>query len=146
MHIDDFISRLSRVRQLSDCQWQASCPTAMHKHGDRSAGLSIKSVDDGRVLVYCHAGCHADLITQAMGLTLSDLFPQPDRRPGSAIARNPRYMTSDMATVLAYDAATASLALDYARQGRVFSPDDLYQMEAAAGRLFRIAQRMGGSV
>lgn len=146
MHINDFLSRLNRVRQLSDGQYQASCPTAMHTHGDRSAGLSIKAADDGRVLVFCHAGCHAELIAQALGLTLSDLFPEAERRPGSALARNPRFLTSDMATVIAYDAVTASLALDYVKQGRDFTPEDLSQMEASAGRLFKIAQRMGARI
>ena len=142
MHIDDFLSRLNRVRRLSDSQYKASCPTAMHTRGDRSAGLSIKAGDDGRVVVFCHAGCHAELIAQALGLTLSDLFPQPERRPGAIAKRNPRYLTRDIATVLAYDAATASLALDYAAQGRELSADDLKTMGESAGRLFRFAQRM----
>lgn len=146
MHVEDFLSRLNRVRQLSAGQWQASCPTAMHKHGDRSAGLRVRSCDDGRTLVYCFAGCHAELITQAMGLTLTDLFPQLERRPGNVAARNPKYLTNEISTVVAYDAAIASLALDYAAQGREFNADDLEQMNAASGRLFRFAQRVGGSI
>lgn len=142
MHIDDFLSRLNRVRELSDGQYQASCPTAMHQNGDQSAGLRIKAGEDGRILVYCYAGCHVELVTQALGLTLSDLFPQPERRPGAIATRNPRYLSRDIATVLAYDAATASLALDYAAQGRELSADDLETMSASAGRLFRFAQRM----
>ena len=142
MHIDNFLSRLNRVRQLSDGQYQASCPTAMHEHGDRSAGLSIKAGDHGKVVVHCHAGCHVELVTQALGLTLSDLFSQPERRPGATAARNPRYLSRDIAIVLAYDAATASLALDYVAQGREISADDLETMSASAGRLFRFAQRM----
>jgi hypothetical protein len=142
MHIDDFLSRLNRVRRRSDGQYQASCPTAMHKHGDRSAGLSIKAADDGTILVYCHSGCHVELICQSIGITLTDLFPQAQRKPGAIATRNPRYLTQKIATVLAYDAATASLALDYAAQGREFSDDDLQTMGASAGRLFRFAQRM----
>jgi hypothetical protein len=81
-------------------------------------------------------------VTQALGLTLSDLFSQPERRPGATAARNPRYLSRDIAIVLAYDAATASLALDYVAQGREISADDLETMSASAGRLFRFAQRM----
>ena len=142
MRIDDFLSRLNRVSQLPDGQYQASCPTAMHKNGDRSTGLRIKVADDGRILVCCYAGCHVELVTQALGLTLSDLYPQPERRPGAIATRSPRYLSRDIATCLAYDAATASLALDYAAQGREFSTDDLQAMSASAGRLFRFAQRM----
>ncbi len=146
MQIEEFLSRLNRVRQLPDGQWQASCPTAIHQHGDRSAGLRIKAGDDGRVLVYCHAGCHAELITAALGLTLSDLFAEPERRPGAAVARSPAYMTRDIASVVAYDAITASIALDHVQQGRNFTADDMAHFQASAGRLFRFAQRVGGSV
>lgn len=146
MHIDDFLSRLNRVRQLSDGQYKASCPTAAHTHGDRSAGLSIKAADDGTILVFCHAGCHAQLICQALGMTLTDLFPRPERAPGAVTTRNPRYLTREIATVLAYDAATASLAIDYVKNGREFSPEDIKHMEASAVRLFRFAQRMEASI
>jgi hypothetical protein len=142
MHINDFLSRLNRVRQLSDEQYQASCPTAMHKHGDRSAGLRVKAADDGRILVYCHAGCHAEQITSAMGMTLTDLYPQPERRPGSAAARNPRYISAAVAVAVAHDSITASLAIDSVLQGRDFTSDDIKTMQAASGRLYRFAQRM----
>ena len=33
--------------------WMARCPA----HEDREPSLSIRGGDDGRVLVYCHAGC-----------------------------------------------------------------------------------------
>lgn len=146
MIIENFLSRLNRVQQLSNGQWRASCPTALHKHGDRSAGLRIKEADDGRTLIYCHAGCHVEIITAALGLALSDLFAEPERRPGSAVARTPSYMSRDIATVLAYDAITASIALDHVQQGCEFTADDMAHMEASAGRLYRFAQRVGGSV
>lgn len=144
MTIENFLSRLNRLQHLPNGQWRASCPTALHRHGDRSAGLRIKEADDGRTLIYCHAGCSAELISAALGLTLADLFPQPERRPVSAQARSPSYISRDVATVLAYDAVTASIALDYAKQGLEFSAHDISQMEASAGRLYKFAQRIGG--
>lgn len=142
MQIDHFLALLTRVRQLPNGEWQASCPSPAHKHGDRSRGLRVRAVDDGRLLVHCHANCHIDLITASMGLTLADLFPHPYRRPGAAKARNARFLSQNIATALAHDAVIASLALEYVLQGRPISPDDIQSMVAASGRLFRFAQRM----
>lgn len=140
MHIDDFLIRLNRVRRLSDSQYKASCPTAMHTHGDRSAGLRIKVAEDGRILVYCYSGCHVELVTQALGLTLSDLYPQPERRLGAIATRNPRYLSRNNLIALRYDAVIASLALDYVVQGRELFADDIETMSASSRRLFLFAE------
>src|SRR5437016_8314873 len=50
--------------------WQASCPA----HDDLNPSLSINEGDDGRVLVYCFAGCDLKRILQALDLGLSELF------------------------------------------------------------------------
>jgi hypothetical protein len=51
--------------------WSAPCPA----HDDGSPSLSVCEGDDGRVLVYCHAGCSSEAIVEAMGLKMSDLMP-----------------------------------------------------------------------
>lgn len=51
-------------------QWQAKCPS----HEDRSPSLSIGEGDDGRVLLHCFAGCAPRDISQALDLTIEDLF------------------------------------------------------------------------
>ncbi len=52
--------------------WQ--CPA----HEDNRASLAIGEGKDGRVLVTCHAGCQLDAILDALGLAVTDLFPEPD--------------------------------------------------------------------
>ena len=66
------LSRLENPRG-SHPKWNAKCPA----HEDRSPSLSIKALDDGRVLVHCHAGCSAHDVMAALGLSLRDLFPEP---------------------------------------------------------------------
>jgi len=46
------------------------CPT----HEDRTASLSIKEGDDGRALLYCHAGCDTKDVVSALGLDWSDIM------------------------------------------------------------------------
>lgn len=50
----------------------AQCPG----HDDNNPSLSVRA-GDGRVLLYCHAGCEPATITAAIGWTARDLFDQP---------------------------------------------------------------------
>jgi hypothetical protein len=63
------LSRLERVRR-SGSGWVARCPA----HEDRSPSLSVREGGEGRVLVYCHAGCPTEDVVAAIGLTMRDLF------------------------------------------------------------------------
>lgn len=48
------------------------CPA----HDDRTASLSIKIAEDGRVLLHCFAGCDIQSILNSVGLTLDDIVPE----------------------------------------------------------------------
>ena len=67
---ETLLSRLETVRGKFP-KWQAKCPA----HSDRSPSLSIMAKDDGRVLVHCFAGCAGSDVMAAVGLSLSDLYP-----------------------------------------------------------------------
>ena len=45
--------------------------------------------EDGRILVKCHYGCSTKDIVSAMGLTLQDLFPAPEKKPEKKAAAKP---------------------------------------------------------
>lgn len=54
----------------------AQCPA----HEDQHPSLSVSEGDDGRVLVFCHAGCAFEDVLAALGLTGSDAFVREERR------------------------------------------------------------------
>ena len=68
---------VSRVLDLlenvegSSSGWTARCPA----HPDQSPSLSIAEADDGRVLLFCHAGCPTSEILCALKLKWRHLFP-----------------------------------------------------------------------
>jgi putative DNA primase/helicase len=65
------LSRLENVVELSS-GWSAQCPG----HDDELNSLSIAEGDDGRALLFCHAGCNFEDIVDALGLRVRELFVQ----------------------------------------------------------------------
>jgi putative DNA primase/helicase len=60
--------------------WNAKCPA----HADSTPSLTVSQSGDGRVLVNCFAGCKAEAVVAALGLTMRDLYAQ------KASAQRPR--------------------------------------------------------
>ncbi|CAN5158876.1 hypothetical protein BH24PSE2_BH24PSE2_17520 [soil metagenome] len=67
------LDRLERVRTTGPGRWIAACPA----HEDRSPSLSIREVDGEKILLHCFAGCDVEAVLHALGLRMSDLFPEP---------------------------------------------------------------------
>jgi putative DNA primase/helicase len=67
--IDRFLEYLDNVTETST-GWTARCPA----HSDHVNSLSVAEGNDGRVLFFCHAGCHFDDVLVALGLSARDLF------------------------------------------------------------------------
>lgn len=63
-------------------EYMCRCPA----HEDRTASLCVGTGADGRVLLNCQAGCDTRDVVKAMGLKMSDLFPddgqgRPAKKP-----------------------------------------------------------------
>jgi hypothetical protein len=71
MRADALLNQLKNVKPRGQGQYMARCPA----HNDKTASLSVKCCDDGRVLLHCFAGCEPDAILGAVGLEFSHLFP-----------------------------------------------------------------------
>lgn len=110
MQVEDFIARLEGVKKTAR-GWMAKCSG----HPDKSPSMTIALGDDGRILIKCWAGCDAWQIVGALGLELSDLFPEKltqDHVPG---LRRP-FPASDALASLADEAMVlAIITLDIER-------------------------------
>ena len=71
MKADAIIDRLEKVKQTGAATWLARCPS----HADKSPSLSVRELDDGRVLLHCFAGCSVHEVLGAVGLDFDALFP-----------------------------------------------------------------------
>ena len=75
----DFLDKLEGVQQKGK-NWTARCPA----HEDNRNSLSVSTGDDGKLLIFCHAGCNVADVAKAVGVKLADLFPpQPTVALGS---------------------------------------------------------------
>ena len=62
------LSRLDGVMHNGENRWMAKCPA----HEDRSPSLSIRDTGT-RTLIHCFAGCEAEDVLSAVGLTWQDI-------------------------------------------------------------------------
>ncbi len=71
------LSRLPKSFR-SGTGFSAHCPA----HNDAKPSLTINEAEDGKVLMYCHAGCDLDDILTKLELTKSDLFSDSGQNSG----------------------------------------------------------------
>lgn len=83
MTVETLLARLDKARQTGPGRWIACCPA----HQDKSPSLAVRELQDGRVLLHCFAGCAVDSILAAVGLEMSDLFPD---KPLNLYEKRPR--------------------------------------------------------
>jgi len=109
--VDVVLERLERVKKSSR-GWSASCPGPNHERGDRWPSLSVSEGDDGRSLIWCHAGCSADEIVRALRLELKDLFvPREDVLPRPRPRSKPRVSRQLAEALLARPALVLEVAV-----------------------------------
>lgn len=72
--LQSILGKLRNVKQAGD-GFSAQCPA----HEDNRNSLSVSVGDDGRILLFCHAGCANDAICSAIGIDLKDLFPSKEK-------------------------------------------------------------------
>lgn len=82
-------------------EWTACCPA----HEDKSPSLHLKLATNGNILIHCFAGCSIADICAAIGLDLSDLFPEAIRYVPKS-ERNKAYVSGDAMLEILYREAT----------------------------------------
>ena len=131
MNCQPLLDRLSGVRQRGSGQWSARCPA----HDDTSPSLSVRELPDGRILIYCFAGCDIHAITSALGIDLSDLYPKPLGHAVKGIKRHRLVSPSQALEIINADALfVAVTACDLARES-IISDTIKEKLLLAVGRI-----------
>jgi hypothetical protein len=131
MGIDNLLSRLDGLKTGNAIgRWIARCPA----HEDRSPSLTIRAEDDGRILVHCFAGCSAVDVMGALGLAMTDLFPEPLTREFLPRIRAP-FSALDALRCLARESSVVTFAISDIVAGKPMQDKDLDRIATAAGRI-----------
>ena len=113
--VELLLSKLPGVKPAGG-GWSARCPA----HEDRKASLSISEGDDGLALMKCHAGCTAEAVCAAVGLTLRDLMPARD---DPALPRNGKAKPTAKSFTTA-NAAVAGLERRHGERSKLWTYTD----------------------
>lgn len=128
--LDNFLARVDGAKRTGAGRYVFRCPA----HKDKRASASLRELDDQRILVKCFAGCSAQEIVAAAGLTMSDLFParetphhvRPERRP---------FPASDVLRAVAFEALVVAAAASAMATGEPLSAVDRERLLLAVQRL-----------
>jgi hypothetical protein len=130
------LDRLECVRATGPGRWVARCPS----HADRSPSLSLREVDDGRLLLHCFAGCGTGEVLAVLGLKLRDLFP--NRLPGigevhSYPQSHSRIPARALLELVSEEITVVALVAADLLQRRMISEGDWKRLAQAAARIGR---------
>lgn len=131
--VDNLLSRLEGVRQTKPGSWVARCPA----HEDRSPSLSITESDDGRVLIYDHAGCGAAEVLSAVGMEFGDLYPDSGHRHKP---RRQKHHPASVLKALNGDAMFMLFCSDELRKGNALSDSTMDELAVVNGRIRRAVE------
>jgi hypothetical protein len=129
VNAEALLSRLEAVRQTGAQRWIGRCPA----HDDRRPSLSVRELDDGRVLIHCFAGCSAAGILTAVGLNFDALFPGRPIEHGRGVSQP--FSALDALRCIAFEATLSAVAASNLAQGTPLRRADRMRLLQAAGRI-----------
>ena len=130
MKAEALLSRLDKVKPTGSGRWVACCPA----HNDRSPSLSIRELDDGRVLVHCFSGCEVEAVLGAVGLTFDALYPEKLTGNGKPRERRP-FPATDILRALLHETLVVALAGYKIARGELLAPVDQERLTVAVERI-----------
>jgi len=125
------LDRLQGVRGVGPGRWVANCPA----HADRSPSLSVRELDDGRVLIHDFAGCEVDAILDAIDLTISELFPPRDRAVHAVKGTKRPWSAQQLLALAEREIRVATFIISDVVERRSLNRDEIQRLVLAAGRL-----------
>lgn len=133
MAVNNLLSNLKKVKSTGKNRWVSCCPA----HGDKSPSLSIRLLDDERILIHCFAGCEVASVLDAIGLGFSDIMP-PSQLEHKRSVHSP-FSTADALRCVSHEAQIVALyAISLAK--------DLNPSNQDKERLLKASERIKGAL
>ena len=129
MRIDAILSRLEKVRKTGRDSWVACCPA----HDDRNPSMTLRELDDGRILLHCFAGCSVEEVLASTGLSFDALVPEKPLEHGKPERR--AFPASDVLACLTFELTVVSVALQWQRQHGMLTAQEEDRLRLARSRI-----------
>ena len=126
IEINDLLNRLQKVRKIGTDEWVASSPT----RPDRTPSLFIKYDTNGNILLHDFGGSSVDEICNAIGIELSDLFPDDGKE-----YKPQRFNAHNVLTAMRQEVLLVALCAVDIVAGRPITEEDKDRVLLASQRL-----------
>jgi len=127
--IASLLDRLDGVKRIGVDRWLARCPA----HDDQHPSLAVRELDGGRLLLHDFAGCSVAEIVAAIGLELSDLFPERPSHRGKS-ERRP-FPAQDVLRAVEREVLIAATAASFLGNGGTLTDTDRTRLLLASQRI-----------
>ena len=127
--IDAILSRLERVKRTGRDSWIASCPA----HEDHSPSMTLRALEDGRILCRCFAGCPFDSIAAAVGLDWDVWFPEKPIEHAKPLRRP--FPAADVLKALSDEVLIVQVLGEDIAHGKAVATDDHARLLVAIERI-----------
>ncbi len=126
-------TKLNKAKKTGNGRWIACCPA----HQDDNPSLSVRELDDGRILIHCFAGCETTDVLSALGLRFEDLFPESDFDGKTYFKPHLKqpFHAGDVLECVAFEILLCAVAALNLSQGISLTEEDNDRLLLAAARL-----------
>ncbi len=131
--MNTLLDRLQRVKETAHEKWLACCPA----HEDDDPSLSLRRLEDGRLLLHCFAGCSTEDVLAAIGLEWKDLFPPRPASVRAGYRSAHRIPARDLLEILAEETSVVAIIASDMVERRSISNTDWLRLAQAAKRIHR---------
>jgi hypothetical protein len=128
MRLSEVLDRLAKVRGKNG-RYTASCPA----HEDKSPSLALRELDDGRILLHCFGGCSTDAVLGAIGLDMTDLFPEKIDTAAAPV-RSP-FSAADLLRIIHMETLIVNICAEDMSQGKALTSEDRERLKLATERI-----------
>lgn|SRR3990167_4321719 len=129
MKAEAFLSRCQKVRETGRGTWIACCSA----HEDKNPSMTVRELEDGRVLVHCFAGCSVEEILGAVGMDFDALFPDKPQEYAKPLRRP--FPAADVLAAVESEALTVAVAAYNIAHGIELDDADRERLLAAYHRI-----------
>ena len=139
MSAEHLLSRIEKPKRTGAGSWICRCPA----HQDKSPSMTVREVEDGRVLVHCFAGCSVEEILSAVGLTFDALFPPKPVGHHIAPLRRP-FPAADVLEAVMGDALLMQQITNAVQKTGEVTPQQRVQMQTVVARISAARDMVNG--